>query len=654
VYAGLPENWRRLQSWLVKKCDLKYEVLKIEPVKRKCPNIPVLEDYRNSPDPSFWELFPSKKLPEKPVTPVNVELLEQKIADKKDSLSECAQLRAAKCLDYLRMGGPSFQQKKLGPCQVKNSKAAYENGASVTDTIANWIVKGFVSGPFSFPPFKDFRSNSLLAVAQPDKVRLCLNVSLPENESFNSNIGKYDLEKMQMSSAKNFSHSILECGPKAVMSKFDFVDAYKHIPAKTSDLRLQGFEWLGKFFVENNMSFGGKPSVQNFDIVANTVKTLALCDCKIPNRLAHRQLDDVPVVAPKKTGWCEEFSAKYKELCDEIHMPLADDCPLKNKAFTCSTKGKVLGIWFDTENLSWKLPDDKIQKTEKAIIDALLGNSISLKQMQKLMGRLNHVSQMCPFLNAFRMPLNQDLAKAIAAFPSNIQLSSTSKADLNIWANFVKDSANWLPLAQPLFAPPLCTKKFVSDAAGLSSETFLNGKVGCGVIGLDEEDNRCLIFQLFWPVHFVTTARDKKGARFGNKSCTLEAIGLLLPFLLIPNELRNQHIVCGVDNMAVVQGWASKKTKNDTCASIFLRALTLIEAYLGSRVHVEHAPRVSDWLSTTADNLSRERTTTFLEKHMLGSEKSFPEIRVLSDWLNNPVEDWTLPDRILKHVMSIC
>ena len=42
------------------------------------------------------------------------------------------------------------------------------------------------------------------------------------------------------------------------MSKFDFVDAYKNIPATLADLRLQGFTWLGKFFVENNMTFGGE------------------------------------------------------------------------------------------------------------------------------------------------------------------------------------------------------------------------------------------------------------------------------------------------------------------------------------------------------------------------------------------------------------
>jgi hypothetical protein len=34
---------------------------------------------------------------------------------------------------------------------VKNSKKSLEFGASVTDTIATWITKKFVAGPFDNP-----------------------------------------------------------------------------------------------------------------------------------------------------------------------------------------------------------------------------------------------------------------------------------------------------------------------------------------------------------------------------------------------------------------------------------------------------------------------------------------------------------------------
>jgi hypothetical protein len=55
------------------------------------------------------------------------------------------------------------------------------------------------------------------------------------------------------------------------MWKFDMVDAYKTIPAAQQDLRLQGFTWLGKFFIELKKVFGSKEAVSAFDRLNNTL-----------------------------------------------------------------------------------------------------------------------------------------------------------------------------------------------------------------------------------------------------------------------------------------------------------------------------------------------------------------------------------------------
>jgi hypothetical protein len=43
-------------------------------------------------------------------------------------------------------------------------------------------------------------------------------------------------------------------------------------------------------------------------------------------------------------------------------MKLANDCQKFKKAFSNSTFGKVLVIFFDTSKLAWRLPDDKMEK----------------------------------------------------------------------------------------------------------------------------------------------------------------------------------------------------------------------------------------------------------------------------------------------------
>jgi hypothetical protein len=112
-----------------------------------------------------------------------------------------------------------------------------------------------------------------------------------------------------MSSARNFGYSIIEAGPGCLIAKPDIMDAYKNMPAKISDLRYQGFMWLGKYFVALRQMFGAKGAVQNFDIHSNTVKTIALSKCRIPSKFVHWQLDDVPIDGAKNSSTPTMISA---------------------------------------------------------------------------------------------------------------------------------------------------------------------------------------------------------------------------------------------------------------------------------------------------------------------------------------------------------
>ena len=47
------------------------------------------------------------------------------------------------------------------------------------------------------------------------------------------------------------------------------------------------------------------------------------------------------------------FSAKMVELCGEFNMPLAENCAQAEKAFQLQTRGTVLGVGFDSRDMSW-------------------------------------------------------------------------------------------------------------------------------------------------------------------------------------------------------------------------------------------------------------------------------------------------------------
>ena len=129
---------------------------------------------------------------------------------------------------------------------------------------------------------------------------------------------------------------------------------------------------------------------------------------------------------------------------------------------------------------------------------------------------------------------------------------------------------------------------------------------------------------------------------------------MLLPLLLIPEKLVNQHLVFKVDNMACVFGFENRHMKGDKSASGFVKAMSLIEAYLGSVFHVEHIPRRSNWESEIADNLSREETTDFLEKQMLKRFSNLSIPAVLRNWTDSPGTVLNIERRLLNIVIDKC
>jgi hypothetical protein len=270
--------------------------------------------------------------------------------------------------------------------------------------------------------------------------------------------------------------------------------------------------------------------------LANTVKTLTLANCKIPSRFVHRQLDDVPIVAPENSSWCREFYDSYKNICDQLDIELAKQCPDFDKAFGCSKEGKVLGIFFNTRDLSWSLPIDKKRKTISEIANLLRESMVSTLQIQSVAGRLNFISSMCPFLNTFKYNLNADLSKALKSSP--IPLGSNSRKDLEVWLNFLTHNDPWIPIPREPIDPPLATINFWSDAAGFPNNASWTSDIGYGVIGTNTESDTILGYQSWWNKWFITQATDNKQKRFGNKTATLEMLALLLPLLLIPEKSR--------------------------------------------------------------------------------------------------------------------
>jgi hypothetical protein len=156
--------------------------------------------------------------------------------------------------------------------------------------------------------------------------------------------------------------------------------------------------------------------------------------------------------------------------------------------------------------------------------------------------------------------------------------------------------------------------------------------------------------RITWPVFLLLKARDAADHAYGCKSPTLEAIAMALPFLCCPEHLIGREVLLLTDNEAVLFGWDSRKVANDESASIVIKSIHLIAAFLGCWVTVQHLPRNSTDSAKLADSLTRRSTTTRSDLNVIKDAKGGKIPSALTRWLAYPFEDWSLPNRLLQDV----
>ena len=98
---------------------------------------------------------------------------------------------------------------------------------------------------------------------------------------------------------------------------------------------------------------------------------------------------------------------------------------------------------------------------------------------------------------------------------------------------------------------------------------------------------------------------------------------------------------------------SNRSAKGDSSASIFIRAAYLIGAYINCTIHVQHLPRMSDWGAEVSDRLSRKYSTTLQDRKLLSAFSNRPIPLCLSQWFENPVDNFDLAIKMLNHVKCL-
>ena len=187
----------------------------------------------------------------------------------------------------------------------------------------------------------------------------------------------------------------------------------------------------------------------------------------------------------------------------------------------------------------------------------------------------------------------------------------------------------------------------------INKEKVYKDQTGRGVCCLGGENTGDIWMggKITWPEGFLTETKDEKGVDFGSKSTTLEAMGLLIPFLLRPEDITGRHVLFKIDNVAVHYGWDNGYVKNDKTATEVLKCVAYMAGFIGCTVYVEHVPRNSDEMAELVDELSRRKDSKRKQINEILEKIEYKEVEsVVKCWLKNPVARGELTRMLTKEI----
>ena len=313
-----------------------------EPPKKKFKkkyDLPLLDDYCEEPDSTYWDDWPKLSWEEGIKIKSNIDPSAFREFPRETNFPFPVLLNKI-YLDLEKGASLGVSQD----CQVSststNAPSAYEEGEKVSDALASWISEGFAIGPFKPEevPFEVTKYSGLMTKKKPNgSVRIILNFSQGKPKSLNEGINSKEFPTA-MSNTDKWIRILLRCGKGARFCKIDWASAYKQLRARQDQVWMQGFRWLGRVFFELCHVFGGKSSPGLYDRLAKVVLWIVLVKSYFPEHLCIQHLDDVCGASPDGWDKVDRFYNTYQDVCNKLGVELADPSDA-DKMFSPRTNG---------------------------------------------------------------------------------------------------------------------------------------------------------------------------------------------------------------------------------------------------------------------------------------------------------------------------
>nr|XP_045603192.1 uncharacterized protein LOC123761301 [Procambarus clarkii] len=282
----------------------------------------------------------------------------------------------------------------------------------------------------NIPPYISDILSSLREKSTPGKYRLLHNLSYPyTSESVNDNIPR-ETTTVTYQSINDAVALVVRRSPGAHLAKCDIAEAFRIVPVNPSDYHLLGFAYGGRYYYEKMLSMGAAPSCRIFETFSNALQWI-LAE-KFGVRDVVKVLDDFLFVSSTYNE-CLRSLRVFTALCERLGVPLAPPPHKTEGPRPCLT---FLGLEIDARRMETRLPDDKRTKYMAAMEDALRAESLPLRDLQGIIGKLQFATSVIPGGRAFLRRLHP-LTRGVQRPSRLCLLNAEAKLDLRAWQTFL-------------------------------------------------------------------------------------------------------------------------------------------------------------------------------------------------------------------------
>ena len=471
----------------------------------------------------------------------------------------------------------------------------------ITEYLQHQVRDGLMLGPYAPHECQGVVVSPIGVVPKrtPGAFRVIVDLSSPKGHSVNDNLCRH-LTHVAYSSVEDAALAMYSLGLNTELAKIDVRSAYRIIPIHPSERVFLGIQWQGDVFIDCQLPFGLASAPAIFSALAEALEWV----------LVHRgvrgvihYLDDFLLLGAPGSGECTRALALTRATCKELGVPLADD---KIEGPTSSLT--FLGIRLSSQPLSVSLPQDKL-----ALLRSKLGELLGAKcvrdraSLESLIGHLVHATKACPLGKAFLSGLFHTLHSLRPGQPRRLNVAT--RADI-AWWHLLCTTWSGISVHQfLLLGDP--NRHLFTDASG---------SWGCGAWAMPNW------LQSPWPSHHCLSSIALK-----------ELVPVVLAAATWGGLWGGLLIMLHSDNVAVVSQVNSLHAR-DPAACNMLRCLAFFQAHFDFRLRAVH---IAGARNTDADDLSRNRTTTFLNRHPHASPSPSQVNQELLLLLCQQPADWT-------------